>query len=128
MFLRKVIGSSRGRKDFGVQIQEACLHLKDHLHKLRTRSFPNGESLCHTKKKKKAHTHTYIYIYRLEYPELSSVRLCTFSKFWCDFLSLDPVSLISAKTDFYGRVPIRLQQMPVAGSCVASVYRLLLSA
>lgn len=108
MLLRKVIGSSRGRKDFGVQIQEAHLHLKDHLHKLRTQSFPDGESLCHTKKKKKMYTHTHTYTYRLvyssglEYPELSSVRLCTFSKFWCDFLSLDPVSLISAKTDFYG--------------------------
>lgn len=36
MFLRKVIGSSRGRRDFGVQIWEDHLHLKDHLHRLRT--------------------------------------------------------------------------------------------
>ena len=39
MFLRKVIGSGRGRKDFGVQIQEIHLHLKDHLHRLRLTAF-----------------------------------------------------------------------------------------
>lgn len=36
MFVRKVVGSSRGRRDFGVQIWEDHLHLKDHLHRLRT--------------------------------------------------------------------------------------------
>lgn len=52
MFLRKVIGSSRCRKDPGVQIWEDHLHLKDHLHRLRTCNFSAGENWCHTRKKK----------------------------------------------------------------------------
>lgn len=76
MFLRKVIGSSRGRKDFGVQIWEDRLHLKDHLPRLRTGlghvTFLLVKAGVIQGKKKKD---CLLYSSGLEYLKLSSVRI-----------------------------------------------------
>lgn len=68
MFVRKVVGSSR---DFGVQIWEDHLHLKDHLHRLRTGLGPTAFLLVEAGVYKKKRRLSGLFL-GLEYLKLSS--------------------------------------------------------